>query len=146
MFLTCTDRESTVSHERTNKHNTLCNIFCCDRRKLYPELVSNTKESLSSPAQICCSWNFIHRFGFSVWPLFVWKRTKRCNIIFTANNKQQNKQKKSTRTPKPRKTHENTIYNDGFSLLHVYVHTMVEPPLPISNREVKHHLAELVLR
>ncbi len=28
----------------------------------------------------------------------------------------------------------------------VYVHTMVEPPLPISNREVKHHLAELVLR
>ncbi len=27
-----------------------------------------------------------------------------------------------------------------------YVHTMVEPPLPISNREVKHHLAELVLR
>ncbi len=28
----------------------------------------------------------------------------------------------------------------------VYVHTMVEPPRPISNREVKHHLAELVLR
>ncbi len=30
--------------------------------------------------------------------------------------------------------------------VNVYVHTMVEPPLPISNREVKHHLAELVLR
>ncbi len=32
------------------------------------------------------------------------------------------------------------------SIIIVYVHTMVEPPLPISNREVKHHLAELVLR
>ncbi len=35
---------------------------------------------------------------------------------------------------------------DDARRMNVYVHTMVEPPLPISNREVKHHLAELVLR
>ncbi len=42
--------------------------------------------------------------------------------------------------------HQTNDYSITKQRINVYVHTMVEPPLPISNREVKHHLAELVLR
>ncbi len=53
----------------------------------------------------------------------------------------------SRKTPQTKINKYKSLYVRGTKpLINVYVHTMVEPPLPISNREVKHHLAELVLR